>query len=70
VAKHQILNAWLSIAIIVMVVIIIIDNIRVWLILFKTDQPIGMNDARETVYCPMVTEEIEINLPIDNKKML
>jgi len=52
--KGQMLNAWLSMAIIVLVVIIIIDNVRVWLTLLKTDHPIGMNDEREISYCPPV----------------
>jgi len=52
--KGQMLNAWLSIAIIIMVVIIIIDNVRVWMTLLKTDHPIGMNDERDVTYCPPV----------------
>ena len=60
-AKHQMLNAWLSVAIILLVVVIIIDNIRVWLILLKTDSPIGMNDERDAVYCPPVSEETSVD---------
>ncbi|MBN1545892.1 MAG: carbon starvation protein A, partial [Syntrophaceae bacterium] len=60
-AKDQMLNAWLSLAILVLVVIIIIDNIRVWLKLFKTDQPIGMNDDRESIFCPVVPEDAKID---------
>jgi carbon starvation protein len=60
-AKSQMLNAWLSIGIILLVVIIIIDNVRVWIRLFKGDEPIGMNDERETVYQPSVPEEIEVD---------
>ncbi len=56
-AKDQMVNAWLSIAIIVLVIAIIVDNVRVWLNLLKTTKPIGMNDEREVVYCPVVTEE-------------
>jgi carbon starvation protein len=56
-AKNQLVNAWLSIAIIVLVVIIIVDNVRVWMGLLKTTKPIGMNDEREVVYCPVVTDE-------------
>jgi carbon starvation protein len=59
-AKSQMLNAWLSIGIILLVVIIIVDNVRVWIRLFKEDGPIGMNDERETVYHPSVPEEIEV----------
>jgi carbon starvation protein len=59
--KGQMLNAWLSMAIIVMVVIIIVDNIRVWLTLMKTDHPIGMNDDREAIYCPVVPEQAKID---------
>jgi carbon starvation protein len=59
--KGQMLNAWLSLAIIVLVVIIIVDNVRVWLTLFKTDHPIGMNDDREAIYCPLVPSEAKID---------
>jgi len=53
-AKNQMLNAWLSIGIIILVFIIIAENIRVWLKLMKTEKPIGMNDEREVVYCPLI----------------
>ncbi|OPY09441.1 MAG: Carbon starvation protein A [Syntrophus sp. PtaB.Bin001] len=53
-AKSQMLNVWLSVAIIFLVVIIIADNIRVWLKLMQTDKPIGMNDDRDQIYCPIV----------------
>jgi len=56
-SKGQLLNAWLSITIIILVVAIIIDNIRVWLKLYKTDQPVGMNDGREV--CAMARDEEE-----------
>jgi carbon starvation protein len=49
-AKDQLLNAWLSTGIIVLVVIIIVENIRVWIRLLQTKQPVGMNDGREVVY--------------------
>ena len=49
-AKDQLLNAWLSIGIIALVVIIIMENIRVWIRLLQTRQPVGMNDGREVVY--------------------
>ena len=57
-AKNQMVNAWLSIAIIILVVMIIVDNVRVWMGLLKTTKPIGMNDEREVVYCPVVTDEV------------
>jgi carbon starvation protein len=53
-AKSQMLNVWLSMAVIALVVIIIADNIRVWLKLLRTDKPIGMNDDRDQIYCPIV----------------
>ena len=49
-AKDQLLNAWLSIGIIALVVIIIMENIRVWIRLLQTRQPVGMNDGREAVH--------------------
>jgi len=59
--KDQMLNAWLSLAILVLVVIIILDNIRVWLKLLRTEQPIGMNDDRDAIYCPVVPEQAKID---------
>ena len=56
-AKNQMLNAWLSIGIIVLVVIIIADNVRIWMKLLKTDKPIGMNVERDTVYCPAISPD-------------
>jgi carbon starvation protein len=53
-AKNQMLNAWLSIGILLLVVIIIAENIRVQIKLLKTDKPIGMNDDRDVVYCPVI----------------
>jgi len=53
-AKNQMLNAWLSIGIILLVVIIMFENIRVQIKLLKTDKPIGMNDDRDVVYCPVI----------------
>ncbi len=53
-SKGQLLNLWLSVAIIALVLIIIADNIRVWLKLLRTDSPIGMNDDRKQIYCPIV----------------
>ncbi len=40
--------------VIILVLIIIMDNVRVWLTLLKTDHPTGMNDEREATYCPPV----------------
>jgi carbon starvation protein len=53
-ARNQMLNAWLSIGIIILVFIIIAENIRVWFQLLKTEKPIGMNDERDVVYCPVI----------------
>ena len=53
-AKGQMLNAWLSIGIILLVIIIIVENLRVQIKLLKTDKPIGMNDDRDVVYCPII----------------
>jgi len=53
-SKGQMLNVWLSVAIIVLVVIIIADNVRVWFKLLQTDKPIGLNDGRDQVFCPVI----------------
>ncbi len=53
-AKNQMLNAWLSIGILLLVVVIMVENIRVQIKLLKTDKPIGMNDDRDVVYCPVI----------------
>jgi|WetSurSiteA1Bulk_404760.scaffolds.fasta_scaffold00856_5 carbon starvation protein len=53
-ARNMMLNAVLSIVIIVLVTIIIVDNIRVWMQLLKTEAPIGMNTEREIIYCPIL----------------
>jgi len=52
--RDMMLNAVLSIVIIVLVTVIIVDNIRVWIGLMKTEKPIGMNTEREFIYCPIV----------------
>ncbi len=54
--KHQMLNAGLSVGILCLVVLIMMDNVRVWLLLLKTDRPVGMNDERDAIYCPLVEE--------------
>ena len=56
IANNMILNAIMSIAIIILVTIIIIENVRVWRVLMKTKQPVGMNDDRAVIYCPVVSE--------------
>jgi carbon starvation protein len=53
-ARNMMLNAVLSIVIIILVTIIIVDNVRVWMGLLKTEKPIGMNTEREIIYCPIV----------------
>ena len=55
-ARNMMLNAVLSIIIIALVTIIIVDNVRVWIQLLKTEKPIGMNTEREFVYCPIVPD--------------
>ncbi len=56
-AKAQMLNVWLSVAILVLVVIIIADNVRVWLNLLQTAKPVGMNVERDEVFCPIVSAD-------------
>ena len=51
------LNVWLSVAILVLVVIIIADNVRVWLNLLQTAKPVGMNVERDEVFCPIVSAD-------------
>lgn len=41
-AKGQLLNAWISIAIMAMVGVVIADNIKQWFALVKTKQPVGL----------------------------
>ncbi len=55
--RDMMLNAVLSIVIIVLVTVIIVDNIRVWIGLMKTEKPIGMNTEREFIYCPIVPSD-------------
>jgi carbon starvation protein len=50
----MVLNTVMSVVILVLVAIIIVDNVRVWLQLLKTEGPIGMNTEREIVYCPIL----------------
>jgi carbon starvation protein len=55
--RDMMLNAVLSIVIIILVTVIIVDNIRVWMGLLKTEKPIGMNTEREFIYCPIVPSD-------------
>jgi len=42
----------------VMVAVIVVENVRVWLKLLKTEGPVGMNLERpDRCYCPVVEEE-------------
>lgn len=50
----KLLNAGLSCTLIVLVAVVLVDNIRYWLELLKTAKPMGMNDERETLYCPAI----------------
>jgi len=63
-AKGMMLNTVLSIVIIVLVTIIIVDNVRVWITLLKTEEPVGMNDDRDTIYCPVVPAHAPDDLPL------
>lgn len=63
-AKGMVLNTVLSIAIIALVAIIIVDNIRVWMTLLKTDNPVGMNDERDRIYCPVVQPHAPDDVPL------
>ncbi len=62
-AKDQMLNVWLSVFVILLVVMILADNIRVWLKLLRTDQPMGMNDGRDQIYCPIVSADAPPDIP-------
>lgn len=46
-AKEQLINAWISVALIIMIVTVVADNIRIWLKLLQTKEPVGM-------FCPDV----------------
>jgi carbon starvation protein len=50
----KILNTGLSVMLVILVVVIIIDNAKLWVQLLKTEKPVGMNDQREMVYCPVI----------------
>ncbi|HTZ39478.1 MAG TPA: carbon starvation protein A [Syntrophales bacterium] len=54
VARNMVLNTIMSVVILVLVAIIIVDNVRVWIGLLKTEKPVGMNTEREIIYCPIV----------------
>lgn len=63
-AKGMMLNMVLSVAVIALVSIIIVENVRVWLTLLKTEKPVGMNDEREVIHCPVVSPHAPDNLPL------
>jgi carbon starvation protein len=63
-AKGLMLNTVLSIVIIALVTVIIIDNVRVWMMLLKREKPAGMNDEREEIYCPAVSAHAPDDLPL------
>ncbi|KAB0665690.1 carbon starvation protein A [Oryzomonas japonica] len=63
-AQGMILNTILSAVIIVLVTIIIVENVRVWITLLKTEKPLGMNDDREHIYCPVVPAHAPDDLPL------
>lgn len=46
-AKGQLVCAWLSIGILIAVAVVIADNIRVWLQLLRTSEPVGLNTPKE-----------------------
>lgn len=63
-AKGMMLNAVLSIVIIALVTIVIVDNVRVWKRLLKTGKPVGMNDERGKIFCPVVAPHPPDDLPL------
>ncbi|GAB7027205.1 carbon starvation CstA family protein [Geotalea toluenoxydans] len=63
-AKGMMLNTVLSIVIIALVTVIIVENVRVWLTLLRTAKPVGMNDEREKIYCPLVSPHAPDDLPL------
>ncbi|MDD2318801.1 MAG: carbon starvation protein A [Geobacteraceae bacterium] len=63
-AKGMMLNTVLSIVIIALVTIVIVDNVRVWRKLLKTEKPLGMNDERGRIYCPVVPPHAPDDLPL------
>jgi len=63
-SKGMVLNTVLSVAIIALVAVVIFENIRVWMTLLKTDEPIGMNDGRDSVYCPVVQPHAPDDVPL------
>jgi carbon starvation protein len=63
-AKGMMLNTVLSIVIIALVAIIIVDNVRVWITLLKTDKAVGMNDERGKIYCPVVPAHAPDDMPL------
>jgi carbon starvation protein len=64
-SQDMLLNAGLSMVVIVMVAVIVVENVRVWLRLLKTDVPVGMNLERaDRNYCPDVEKEMPEDLPL------
>jgi carbon starvation protein len=53
-AGGKTLMAGLSAALIILVSVVLLDNLRYWFQLLKNDKPIGMNDGRDTTYCPVI----------------
>ncbi|WP_243369632.1 carbon starvation protein A [Geotalea sp. SG265] len=62
--KGMMLNTVLSIVVIALVTIIIVDNVRVWITLLKAAKPVGMNDERGEIYCPVVSAHAPDDLPL------
>lgn len=64
-SQDMLLNAGLSMVVIVMVAVIVVENVRVWLRLLKTEGPVGMNLERaDRNYCPDVEKEMPEDLPL------
>jgi len=63
-AREQFLNVWLSVGVVALVVIIIADNIRVWLKLLKEENPPGLNDQRDRIFCPAVPSDAPPDLTL------
>lgn len=53
-------NGTVSIILIVLVVITLLDSIRLWLTLLKTDKPVGMNTEISVLSCPVDTTKPNI----------
>ncbi len=53
----KVLNAGLTVAIMLLVLIIMADSVGAWMRLLRTDGPVGMNDERDRVYCPLISAD-------------